>query len=119
MPPSGLAPSILRSSPDSTSGRRHDADVIDQLLATVARNCARLDALESQVTDGQEQIAELQAQGLVSTRQAEQLMQALCSSRRIGAATGIVMTRANSPRSRVRGLGAGQDAHSAEAPGPG
>lgn len=77
------------------SGRGHDADAIDELLATVARISARLNALESQVADGQEQLAELQAQGLVSTQQAEQLMQALCSSRRIGAAIGIVMARAN------------------------
>lgn len=77
------------------SGRGHDADAIDQLLATVARNSARLDALESQVTDGQEQIAELQAQCLVSARQAEQLRHALCTSRRIGAAVGIVMARTN------------------------
>lgn len=77
------------------SGHGRDADAITHLLNAVARNSARLDALESQVSDGQEQIAELQAQGLVSTHQVEQLRQALCSSRRIGAAIGIVMARTN------------------------
>lgn len=84
---------ILAPMTGPVSGRGCDADAIDELLTTVARNSARLDALESQVGEGLEQIAELHAHGLASTRQAEQLRQALRTSRRIGAAIGIVMAR--------------------------
>jgi hypothetical protein len=51
----------------------------------------RLDELERRVDVDQEMIAELQAEGVLSRQHAEQMHEALRSSRRIGAAIGVVM----------------------------
>lgn len=51
----------------------------------------QIDQLAQRVTTNREMIAELQAEGLVSHEHAEQLEQALRSSRTIGAAIGIIM----------------------------
>ena len=51
----------------------------------------RIDDLEAHVDVDREMIAELQADGLVSAKQAAHLEEALRSSRRIGAAMGIIM----------------------------
>ena len=51
----------------------------------------RADALEARADLDRKLIAELQADGLVSAAHAEQLEEALRSSRKIGAAIGIIM----------------------------
>jgi ANTAR domain len=51
----------------------------------------RIEALEGHVDVDRAMIAELQAEGLLSTKQAAELKVALSSSRKIGAAIGIVM----------------------------
>lgn len=51
----------------------------------------RIDALEAHVDVDREMILELQAEGLISSQHVAHLEQALQSSRRIGAAIGIVM----------------------------
>lgn len=51
----------------------------------------RLGDLEERVNVDREMIAELQAEGLISTKHAANLEEALHTSRRIGAAIGIIM----------------------------
>jgi hypothetical protein len=70
------------------------ADVSDRTHATEAqadRDRLRIEALEDRADDERQLIAELRAEGLLSRQQAEQLQEALRSSRKIGAAIGIVM----------------------------
>jgi hypothetical protein len=64
------------------------ADASDALSADDRR---RIDALEEHVDVDRAMIMELQADGLISQKHAEQLQEALHTSRRIGAAVGIVM----------------------------
>jgi predicted transcriptional regulator len=53
----------------------------------------RLDELAHRVDENRDMISELQAEGLVSQEHAEQLGEALVSSRVIGAAMGIIMAK--------------------------
>ena len=66
--------------------RRADAD--EELAADDRR---RIDDLEVHVDLDRAMILELQAEGLISQKLAEQLKEALHASRRIGAAIGIIM----------------------------
>ena len=72
---------------DAAQGRSDE----QQALSEYDR--ARLSAAEGRIDVHDELIAELQAEGLISTERAEHLEVALQTARMIGAATGIVMTR--------------------------
>lgn len=64
---------------------------IDVLARTVAENQADLVSLAERVQVDRELIAELQAEGVLRREHAQQLEDALKSSRTIGAAIGMVM----------------------------
>jgi chromosome segregation ATPase len=93
----------LESRADATN---HRADVSEE-RADVAQERAdtsearadadhlRIDELERRVDVDQEMIAELQAEGVLSREHAEQMQDALRSSRRIGAAMGVIMKGRN------------------------
>jgi chromosome segregation ATPase len=55
----------------------------------------RIDDLERRVDVDEEMIAELQAEGVLSREGVQKMQEALRSSRRIGAAIGVVMARRN------------------------
>ncbi len=87
---------------DRVTGNRTDIDELehradvsaDEAAATRDRADAehkRVDQLEADVAIDREMIAELQADGVLSREHAEQMEQALRSSREIGAAIGILM----------------------------
>jgi hypothetical protein len=70
------------------------ADVSGRAKTTDAQADAdrlRIEALEGRADDERQLIADLRAEGLLSRQHAEQLEEALRSSRKIGAAIGIVM----------------------------
>jgi hypothetical protein len=71
-------------------GSEHRAD---DTAARVDQGEQRLDELERHVDVDREMILELQGEGSLQEQQVVQLQQALTSSRRIGAAIGIVMAR--------------------------
>ncbi|HET9647208.1 MAG TPA: ANTAR domain-containing protein [Microlunatus sp.] len=76
---------VLEGRADAADRR---ADSSDELSADDRR---RIDDLEAHVDVDRAMILELQAEGLISQKHAEQLQEALHTSRRIGAAIGIVM----------------------------
>jgi hypothetical protein len=71
-----------------TADARGRADAID---AHVEAERQRIDALEVRVDIDKELITELLTEGVVQREHADQLKEALASSRKIGAAIGIVM----------------------------
>ena len=82
------------SDDDTDSTSRGLQDQIDQLRADITRNRADIDDLRDHGDIDRKMIEELQADGVLAAehaRQVEQLGRALASSRRIGAAIGIVM----------------------------
>ena len=68
---------------------------LDELLATVAVNSARISDLESRVDTRIDTavLRELRDEGLVRAEQVDQLQEALASSRTIGTAVGMVMQK--------------------------
>ena len=64
---------------------------IDALLGRAADDHRRIDHLEERADLDDELIAELRAEGMLSREQTANLVEALRSSRKIGAAMGIVM----------------------------
>jgi chromosome segregation ATPase len=75
----------LQTRVDTASQRADSSDEREVVQDT------RIEALEGHVDVDRAMIAELQAEGLLSTKQARELKEALSSSRKIGAAIGIVM----------------------------
>ena len=68
-----------------------DARRYEEIDARIAANEARLEDLELRVDVDRELIAELQTDGTLSREHAANLEEALRTSRRIGAAVGIIM----------------------------
>jgi hypothetical protein len=64
---------------------------IDALLAHADQSDARVDDIEASIESDRDMIADLQDQGVLSREHAEQLQEALKSSRTIGAAIGMIM----------------------------
>jgi hypothetical protein len=73
------------------AGAQDSADAAAASRDRADAQAARIDALESRADVDREVIATLKAEGLVSHEHALQLEQALRTSRKIGAAIGIVM----------------------------
>jgi hypothetical protein len=86
----------LRAQVDALQARANEANHrADASEARADENHRRIDKLEVRADVDQQMIADLQADGVLSKEHAAHLEEALRSSRKIGAAIGIVMANRN------------------------